>query len=53
MDVFVCKMGVLDGWEAAATFDVLPELPYPESFNDEAISGAMVLSDFTYERSAA
>lgn len=51
IDVFVCKMGVLDAWEAAATFEVLPELPYPETFNDEAISGALVLSDFTYERS--
>lgn len=53
VDVFVCAMGILDAWEAAATFDVLPELPYPETFNDEAIGGALVLSDFSYERSDA
>ncbi|QGF23886.1 polysaccharide ABC transporter ATP-binding protein [Raineyella fluvialis] len=53
VDVFICKMGVLDAWEAAAAFEVLPELPYPESFNDEAVSGALVLSDFTYERGAS
>ncbi|WOP17209.1 ABC transporter ATP-binding protein [Raineyella sp. LH-20] len=53
VDVFVCRTGVLDAWEAAAAFEVLPELPYPETFNDEAVSGALVLSDFTYERSSA
>lgn len=52
VDVFVCAMGILDAWEGAATFEVLPELPYPETFNDEAISGALVLSDFTYQRSS-
>ena len=49
VDTFVCQMGVLDAWEAAATFEVLPELPYPEALNDEAIAGALVLCDFTYE----
>lgn len=52
VDVFLCRMGILDAWEAAATFDVLPELPYPESMNDEAIAGSLVLSNFSYERSA-
>lgn len=49
VDVFVCRMGVLDAWEGAAIFDVLPELPYAESFNDEAIQGALVLAEFDYE----
>lgn len=52
VDVFLCRMGILDAWEAAATFEVLPELPYPESMNDEAIAGSLVLSNFSYERSA-
>ena len=50
VDVFVCRMGLLDAWEGAATFEVLPELPYPETMNDEAIQGALVLSDFEYSR---
>lgn len=50
IDVFICRMGILDAWEGAATFEVLPELPYPESMNDEAIQGALVLSDFEYAR---
>lgn len=53
VDVFICRMGILDAWEAAATFDVLPELPYPESMNDEAIDGSLVLSNFTYERESS
>ncbi len=50
VDVFVCRMGILDAWEGAATFEVLPELPYPETLNDEAVQGALVLSDFEYSR---
>lgn len=50
VDVFLCRMGVLDSWEGAATFEILPELPYPETMNDEAIQGALVLSDFEYTR---
>ncbi|WP_105184426.1 ABC transporter ATP-binding protein [Micropruina glycogenica] len=50
IDVFICRMGILDAWEGAATFEVLPELPYPETMNDEAIQGALVLSDFEYAR---
>lgn len=50
IDVFICRMGVLDAWEGATTFEVLPELPYPETMNDEAIQGALVLSDFEYTR---
>ena len=51
VDVFLCRVGILDEWEGAANFEVLPELPYAESMNDEAISGALVLSDFSYEGS--
>lgn len=50
VDVFLCRVGILDAWEAAGVFEVLPELPYPETMNDEAIQGSLVLSDFTYER---
>lgn len=53
VDVFICRVGIVDAWEAAASFEVLPELPYPEAMNDEAIQGSLVLSDFSYERSEA
>ncbi|HEX2856174.1 MAG TPA: polysaccharide ABC transporter ATP-binding protein [Propionibacteriaceae bacterium] len=53
VDAFVCQMGVLDAWETAATFEVLPELPYPEALNDEAIAGALLLCDFSYEVASA
>ncbi len=53
VDVYLCRMGILDSWEAAAVFEVLPELPYTELAFDEAVAGALVLSDFQYSRSDA
>ena len=53
VDVYLCRMGILDAWEAAAVFEVLPELPYSELASDEAVGGALVLSDFQYSRSDA
>lgn len=53
VDVFLCQMGIIDAWEAATTFEVLPDLPYAETINDEAIAGATVLCDFAYEQDGA
>ena len=47
VDVFVCQMGILDSWEGAAAFEVLPN-PYPELAGDEAMQGARP-RDFNYE----
>ena len=49
VDVFVCQAGLLDAWEGAAAFEVLPALPYPELTGDEAIGHGLVLSDFSVE----
>ena len=49
VDVFLCKTGILDAWEAAATFAVLPVSPYPELAGDEAMDTGLVLADFTYD----
>ena len=49
VDVFLCAAGVIDSWEGAATFEVLPTLPYPELTMGEAIGQGLVLSDFSYE----
>lgn len=48
VDVFLCRAGILDAWEGAATFEILPDLPYPEMASEEATAGGMVLTDFTY-----
>ena len=48
IDVFLCSAGVMDAWEGAAVFEVLPGLPYPESATEDAYARASVLSDFTY-----
>jgi len=49
VDVFVCQAGILDSWEGAAAFEVLPHNPYPELAGDEAVSSGLVLADFSYE----
>jgi lipopolysaccharide transport system ATP-binding protein len=49
VDAFVCQAGILDSWEGAAVFEVLPSSPYPELTSEEALSAGIVLSDFHYE----
>lgn len=53
VSVYVCSMGILDAWEAAASFEVLPDLPYREIGSEEAIAGALVLADFDYDVSSS
>jgi len=48
--VFVCQTGVLDAWDGAATFEVMPGSPYPELTTDEATGAGVVLADFDYGR---
>lgn len=45
----VCQAGILDTWEGADTFEVLPHYPYPELTSEEALKAGMVLADFNYE----
>ncbi|MGC5166864.1 polysaccharide ABC transporter ATP-binding protein [Luteimicrobium sp. DT211] len=49
VDVYVCKTGILDSWEGAAVFEVLPVSPYPELAGEDAMSVGTVLSDFSYQ----
>ena len=46
VDVFVCQSGVLDSWEGAGAFEVLPIVPYPQTDGGEAIAAGVVLADF-------
>ncbi|WP_062133876.1 ABC transporter ATP-binding protein [Demequina aestuarii] len=50
--VSVCQAGILDTWEGADTFEVLPHYPYPELTSEEALKAGIVLADFTYEASS-
>ena len=49
IDLFVCQMGVLDSWEAATVFEVMPSSPYPEMASEEATTGGVILANFNYE----
>jgi lipopolysaccharide transport system ATP-binding protein len=49
VDLFLCQSGILDSWQGADSFDVLPSSPYPELMLDEATSAGVVLADFEYE----
>ncbi len=48
VDVFLCASGVMDSWEGAASFEVMPGLPYPDMATDDGYKRAAVLSDFSY-----
>ncbi len=41
---------VADKWEGACSFRVLPILPYTGAASPDAIEGATVVADFTFEQ---
>lgn len=49
VDVYVCQAGVLDAWEGAWRFEVLPDLPYPEFTESSGTEKGLVFADFAYE----
>lgn len=48
VDVFACHQGVLDDWQGAATFEVLPHPPYAHPSTPDATESGMVFADFAY-----
>lgn len=52
VDVYVCQAGVLDAWEGAWRFEVLPDLPYPEFTESSGTEKGLVFADFAYERAS-
>ncbi len=50
VDVFACQAGVLDAWEGAWRFEILPDLPYPDFSESSSIEKGMVFVNFEYER---
>lgn len=49
VDVYACQSGVLDAWEGAWQFEVLPDLPYPEFTESSGTDKGVVFADFDYE----
>lgn len=49
VDVYACQAGVLDAWEGAWRFEVLPDLPYPEFTESSGTEKGMVFVNFDYE----
>jgi lipopolysaccharide transport system ATP-binding protein len=50
VDVYACQAGVLDAWEGAWKFEVLPDLPYPEFTESSGTANGLVFVNFDYER---
>jgi lipopolysaccharide transport system ATP-binding protein len=48
VDLFLCKAGILDQWEGAVAFEVLPITPYPNDVGAEGSSRGIVLPAFSY-----
>jgi len=47
VDTFVCHSGVLDAWEGACGFEVVPESPYAAAAPADAVGAVPVLTDFS------
>lgn len=50
VDLYLCKNGVLDAWDGACSFQVMPILPYPEAASSDGSEHGVVFGDFTYAR---
>ena len=50
VDLFACKSGILDGWEGACQFEILPLLPYPTATTADGTENGAVFADFGYEK---
>jgi lipopolysaccharide transport system ATP-binding protein len=49
VDLFICSAGVIDAFEHACQFEILPLLPYPAAGNTEATSAGIVFADYAYD----
>jgi lipopolysaccharide transport system ATP-binding protein len=49
VDFYVCQAGILDAWEGAWRFEVLPDLPYPEFTESSSTEKGLVFVNFDYE----
>jgi hypothetical protein len=45
----ICCAGIIDHFEYACKFEILPMIPYPGQWTLESEKRGMVLPDFTYQ----
>lgn len=48
IDLFLCQNGIFDAWEGAASFEVMPMLPYPHATSEDGTQNGVVFADFDY-----
>jgi len=48
VDLFLCKTGIMDIWEQACQFQVLPVMPYPHPTSPDGTERGVVFADFVY-----
>lgn len=49
VDLHARQSGLLDRWEGAWRFEILPDLPYPEQTWAQSMNEGLVFADFHYE----
>ena len=50
IEMFICSAGIIDRFDEACRWEVLPLLPYAVTGNDETLAYGVVLPDFTFSR---
>lgn len=48
MEMFLCGANIIDRWEEACFFDVVPVLPYPDPSHPHAITDGLMFADFDW-----
>lgn len=48
VEMFICAAGVIDRFEEATRFHVIPLLPYETTANEEATASGLVFADYSY-----
>ncbi len=48
MEMFLCGGNIIDRWEEACFFDVIPVLPYPDPSHPHAITDGLMFADFDW-----
>lgn len=51
LEMFLCGANIIDRWEEACFFDVIPILPYPDPSHPHAITDGLMFADFDWRGS--
>jgi lipopolysaccharide transport system ATP-binding protein len=49
LEMFICGGNIIDRWEEACFFDVIPILPYPDPSHPHAVTDGLVFADFDWQ----